>query len=158
VPILFRSFRRLVPSRTIHHSFGGTAAMSRSLALATIAYLIPTFALGFAWHLRLFERTYRELEIYRPSVIIPFGFLAILVQGVIFAWVYLRLVADPESLRSGLAFAAGAGLLSWTFTTLAVGAKHRMTSVPRFVRIETAFTLAQFALVGILLPLAVRLG
>jgi hypothetical protein len=60
--------------------------MSRSLALATLAYLVPTFILGFAWHLRLFDRTYRELEIYRPTVIIPFGFAAILAQGVIFGW------------------------------------------------------------------------
>jgi hypothetical protein len=53
-------------------------------------------------------------------------------------------------------FAAGAGLLSWTFTTLAVAAKHPMTSVRRFVMIETAFTAIQFVVVGPLFALAAR--
>jgi hypothetical protein len=74
-----------------------------------------------------------------------------LVQGAIFALAYPRLVARPDSLASGMRFAALAAALSWTFTTLAVAAKHPMTSVPAFVAIETAFTVVQFLLVGPLL-------
>jgi hypothetical protein len=39
-------------------------------------------------------------------------------------------------------------LLSWSFTTLAVAAKNVMTSVPEFLLIETAFTIAQWAVVA----------
>jgi len=31
--------------------------------LAVLAYLIPTFALGFVWHLILFENYYKALQI-----------------------------------------------------------------------------------------------
>ncbi|HKP15900.1 MAG TPA: hypothetical protein VJT85_07545 [Gemmatimonadaceae bacterium] len=127
------------------------------ILLFVLAYLVPTFALGFVWHLKWFHAAYRELDIYRPDVIIPFGFLSMLLQGIIFAVAYPRFVDHPRALVSGLLFSAGAAVLSWSFTTLAVAAKHRMTSVPRFVALETAFTFLQFLLVGPLLVLSARI-
>jgi len=127
--------------------------MSHHFVLNLLAYLVPTFVLGFVWHLQIFDATYRELDIYRADVIIPFGFASMLIQGMVFAMVYPHVVVNPQSMRDGAQFAAGAALLSWSFTTLAVAAKHRMTSVRRFVVIETAFTIVQFAIVGPLLAL-----
>lgn len=123
-------------------------------ALMMLAYLVPTFALGYAWHLKWLHDAYRDLKIYRTDIIIPFGFLSMLLQGAAFAIVYPRVVPAPGQVASGLVFAAGAGLLSWTFTTLAVAAKHPMTSVRRFVVLETAFTAVQFLVVGPLIALA----
>lgn len=130
--------------------------MSRRFVLYLLAYLVPSFALGFAWHLKLFATYYHDLGIYRPDVIVPFGLASMLIQGSIFAHAYPRLIANPESLAGGLRFAAIAALLSWSFTTLAVGAKHPMTSVPRYVAIETAFTVVQFLVVGTLWAMASR--
>ena len=130
--------------------------MSRRFALNFVAYLVPTFALGFVWHLVVFGQYYRELGIYRPDVIVPLGFLSMVVQGVVFAALYPRVVAMPESVGSGLRFAVVAALLSWSFTTLAVAAKHPMASVPRYLLIETAFTAVQFLLVGLLLAVSSR--
>jgi len=124
--------------------------------LGAIEYLMPTFAIAFIWHLQLFATYYDELEIYRPDKIIPFGFASILTQGVIFSLGYARLFDRSRVLASGLRFAAMAGLLSWAFTTLAVAAKHHMTSVSGFVLIETAFTTLQFLVVGPLMALAWR--
>lgn len=129
--------------------------MSR-FVLYLLAYLVPTFALGFGWHLKLFHERYRALNIYRPDVIVPFGFFSMLLQGCVCAYVYPRLTTTPGALSSAMAFAAGAALLSWSFTTLAVAAKHPMTSVSRYVGIETAFTVTQFLLVGPLLALSSR--
>jgi hypothetical protein len=126
------------------------------VALGALAYLIPTFAIAFVWHLQLFATYYDELEIYRPDKIIPFGFASILTQGVMFSLGYGRLFDRSQVLASGFWFAAMAGLLSWTFTTLAVAAKHHMTSVSGFILIETAFTMLQFLLVGPLMALAWR--
>ncbi|MDF2771873.1 MAG: hypothetical protein K0S86_1367 [Geminicoccaceae bacterium] len=117
---------------------------------------MPTFILGFVWHLVLFASYYRDLGIYRPDVIVPFGFVSMTVQGAVFAAIYPRLVSAPGTVASGLRFGAVAALLSWSFTTLAVAAKHPMTSVPRYLIIETAFTVVQFLLVGILLAVSSR--
>jgi hypothetical protein len=45
--------------------------------LAILAYLVPTFALGFVWHLILFKDYYAALQIYRADITIPFGLLSI---------------------------------------------------------------------------------
>jgi hypothetical protein len=117
---------------------------------AVFAYLVPTFALGFVWHLVLFQTYYEDLAIYRRDIIVPFGFLSILIQAVIFAWVYERVFAHLGSSRLTRVFGYGAlgAILSWSFTTLAVAAKNVMTSVPEYLLIETAFTIVQWAIVA----------
>jgi hypothetical protein len=124
--------------------------------LAILAYVVPTFALGFVWHLVLFERYYAALAIYRSDIIIPFGLLSMLIQSVIFAWVYERTFAQRNAplLSRGLTYGVLGAVLSWSFTTLAVAAKNVMTSVPDYLIIETAFTAVQWIMVAPLTALA----
>jgi hypothetical protein len=126
--------------------------------LAVLAYLVPTFALGFVWHLVLFQSYYEELAIYRRDVIIPFGFLSMLIQASIFAWLYDKAFAGGRShlLSRSFRYGAAGAVLSWSFTTLAVAAKNLMASVPDYLLIETAFTITQWALVAPLTVLALR--
>ena len=123
--------------------------MSR-FVLGILAYLAPTFALGIVWHLVLFAHYYDALAIYRSDIIIPFGFLSMLIQSFLFAWIYKQVFAPRNGslLSRGLVYAAFGAVLSWSFTTLAVAAKNRMTSVPDYLAIETCFTIAQWIMVG----------
>jgi hypothetical protein len=124
--------------------------------LAVLAYLVPTFALGFVWHLVLFESYYDALAIYRHDIIIPFGFLSMLIQAAIFAWIYEKAFAQRHGsvISRTLAYGAVGAVLSWSFTTLAVAAKNMMASVPSYLLIETAFTLVQWMMVAPLTALA----
>ena len=124
--------------------------------LGILAYLVPTFALGFVWHLILFEHYYKALAIYRDDVIIPLGLLSMLIQAVFFAWIYDRVFARQDSSmpKRMLAYGAAGALLSWSFTTLAVAAKNVMASVPDYLMIETAFTVVQWVMVAPLTALA----
>jgi hypothetical protein len=118
--------------------------------LRVIAYVVPTFALGFVWHLVLFESYYESLAIYRRDIIIPFGFLSMLIQAVIFAWLYGKVFAQRGTPSSqALAYGVSGAILSWSFTTLAVAAKNVMSSVPSYVLIETGFTVVQWTLVAV---------
>jgi hypothetical protein len=130
--------------------------MMMRFSLAVLAYLVPTFALGFVWHLTLFEHYYQALAIYRNDIIIPFGFLSMLIQGTAFAWIYEKAFARLAGtvLSRGLVYAAVGAALSWSFTTIAVAAKNVMTSVPDYLVIETAFTVVQWIMVGPLTALA----
>jgi hypothetical protein len=130
--------------------------MMRRIGLGALAYLLPTFILGFVWHLVAFKRYYDALAMYRHDVIIPFGFLSMTLQALLFAWVFDSAFArDNVSVgRRGIYFAAFGAVLSWSFTTLAVAAKNVMTSVPAYLLIESAFTLVQWAIVGPLMALA----
>ena len=121
----------------------------KRFVLAVLAYLVPTFALGFIWHLVLFERYYNALAIYRHDIIIPFGFLSMLIQGGIFAWIYDQTFARQRGFLSrAVGYALLGAVLSWSFTTLAVAAKNVMTSVPDYLLIETGFTVVQWLMVG----------
>jgi hypothetical protein len=124
--------------------------MKMHFGLGALAYLVPTFALGFIWHLMLFKDYYERLAMYREDIIIPFGFLSMLIQSYLFAWVYKHAFAQRNGnpLSRGLRYAVFGAVLSWSFTTLAVSAKNVMTSVPDYLIIETAFTVVQWIIVG----------
>lgn len=132
--------------------------MRKSFWLAVLAYLLPTFPLGYFWHLVTFAEHYHRLAMYRDEVIIPFGLASMVIQALVFAWAFPRLFgADPSRwLRNAAAFGCVFGTLAWSFAVLPVAAKYRMTSVQDFLALETAFTLLQFLIVSPLIALAYR--
>lgn len=134
--------------------------MRKSFWLAALAYLVPTFPLGYFWHLVTFADRYHRLEMYRAEVIIPLGLASMLIQALFFAWAYPRLFPParvPWS-RGALAFGSIFGVLAWSFAVLPVAAKYRMSSVPDFLVLETCFTVLQFAIVAPLIALVYRVG
>lgn len=123
--------------------------MTTSFWLAFAAYLIPTFPLGYFWHLKTFAGEYEKLEIYRPDVIIPMGLGSMVIQAIFFAWAYPKLFS---AVQAALVF----GVLAWSFLVLPSAAKYRMKSVGRFVALESAFTALQFGVTAPLIALAWR--
>ena len=132
--------------------------MKKSFLLAMLAYLLPTFPLGYAWHLVTFKDAYDRLDMYRAEVIIPFGLASMLLQAAIFAWTYPKLFSTRRDdwFASATRFAGIFATLAWSFTTLPVAAKYQMTSVTEFMKLESAFTILQFAIVSPLIALAYR--
>ncbi|MDT9002095.1 hypothetical protein RQP53_22645 [Paucibacter sp. APW11] len=134
--------------------------MRKSYWLAVLAYLLPTFPLGYFWHLVIFADRYHQLEMYREDVIIPLGLASMVIQALFFAWAFPRLFPSTRMTwqRGALAFGCIFGVMAWSFAVLPVAAKYRMSSVPDFIALETCFTAIQFAVVAPLLALACRLG
>jgi uncharacterized membrane protein len=132
--------------------------MKKSFWLAMLAYLLPSFPLGYAWHLVTFKDAYDRLDLFRAEVIIPFGLTAMLLQAAIFAWAYPRLFSTRRDdwIPSAARFAGIFAVLSWSYMTLPVAAKYQMSSVTDFLKLESAFTAIQFAIVSPLIALAYR--
>ena len=132
--------------------------MNRAFILGFLAYLLPTFPLGYFWHLVTFAEQYHRLDMYRSEVIIPMGLASMIIQGIFFSWVYPRLFSTVRAdwVASTFRFAAIFSVLAWSFTTLPVAAKYRMTSTTEFMWLETCFTLLQFIVIAPLLALAHR--
>jgi hypothetical protein len=132
--------------------------MKKSFPIAMLSYLLPTFPLGYAWHLVVFKDAYERLDLLRAEVIIPFGLASMLLQSVFFAWAYPRLFSTRRAdwLGSAARFAGVFATLAWSFAVLPVAAKYRMSSVTDFLKLESAFTLLHFAIVSPLIALAFR--
>jgi hypothetical protein len=125
--------------------------------LASLAYILPTFPLGYFWHLSVFKQRYRNLEVYRERVIPPMGLASMIVQGGLFGWIYVTAIAPLGGgwlLHAAVYVLVGGGL-SWSFAALASAAKNRMTSVQEFFAIESAFTLLQWVVVALITALVV---
>jgi hypothetical protein len=60
------------------------------LLTGSLAYLLPTFPLGYLWHLTWFRAEYQALELYRSVVIIPFGLTSMIIQALIFSFIWLE--------------------------------------------------------------------
>lgn len=132
--------------------------MTRQFWLAAAAYIVPTFPLGYFWHLSIFKQQYDALGLYRADVVIPLGLTAMIVQGLVFAYLYPRLFSTVRDdwLSSATKFASMFGVLAWSFLVLPVAAKYNMASVPKFMALETAFTVLQYVVTGPLIALAWR--
>jgi hypothetical protein len=132
--------------------------MTMAFWWAVLAYLIPTFPLGYFWHLKMFRTRYEALAIYRQAVIIPLGLASMVVQALLYAWLFPRLfdTAHHAWLASATGFGAVFGLLAWSLAVLPVAAKYRMSSVRQFIQLETAFTIVHYAIVSPLIALAWR--
>jgi hypothetical protein len=132
--------------------------MSKRYWLAVLACVLPTFPLGYFWHLSIFADRYRALAMYRDEVIIPFGLASMTIQALLFAWAYPRLfrTAAAQWWRGAMGFGVVFGALAFSFAVLPVAAKYRMSSVEEFLMLETSFTVLQFMIVSPLIALAYR--
>lgn len=132
--------------------------MNKSFWLGVLAYLLPSFPFGYFWHLVWLYDEYKELDIYRLDVIIPFGLCSMFIQALFFSWAYPKLfnlernVWKKSALMSFIVF----GLLSWSYSTLPVAAKYQMTSVSGFMWLETMYVFLQFLIVAPLFGVVFR--
>jgi hydrogenase-4 membrane subunit HyfE len=124
--------------------------------LACLAYILPTFPLGYWWHLKIFQGHYQRLGVYREEMIIPLGLLSMVIQAVIFSYLYARLFAGLPVIEGALRFAALAAPLSLSFMVLAAAAKHHMTSPWGYILIESGFVLVHFLVVSPLIAFVYR--
>lgn len=107
-----------------------------------LSYLFVSFALGAIWHVVLFKEYYKKLAIYsnieKPRF--SFGFSAMLLQGIVFAYVY-------PLIASTWLFGLGLFMLLTSFMVFAEAGKQNATSLSGFVGIQTAFSAVQTILV-----------
>lgn len=121
-----------------------------------LAYILPTFPLGYFWHLKLFQAHYKNLGVYREDMIIPLGLLSMLIQAAVYSWLYSKLFAGLPVLEGALKFAAIAFPLSLSFMVFATAAKHHMKSPSGYIIIESCFVLLHFLVVSPLIAYVYR--
>jgi hypothetical protein len=116
-----------------------------------LAYLIITFALGFLWHLVVFKDLYRKLGIYTriDDPIVPLGFLSMLIQGAVLAYIYPFLSEGATTASAGLRFGLLMGLFIASSAVIAEAAKQLVTSPSTWFVVESLYYAIQFSLTGL---------
>ena len=129
--------------------------MNSKFPLAWAAYVVVTFVLGFVWHLALFKKTYQKLGIFSriDDPIIPLGLIAMLIQGAILAYIYPLSPMGGSLLGEGMKFGLVFGAFIASSAVFAEAAKQKVTSLPTWLALESAYYVIQFGLAGIAIAL-----
>jgi hypothetical protein len=124
----------------------------KKILLATLGYAIVTFALAVPWHFVLFHDVYAELGAYKlEQPIFALGMTAMLVQGVVIAYLFQFYHRGVRPFREGIGFAMIMGVYMYTLSTVAFAAKTPVTSLPTWFTVQFGFHFLQFLLAGVVL-------
>ena len=134
--------------------------MNKTFWISVAGYFFATMAVAYPWHMLLFHEQYMAMGAFtRGEPIMPFGMLAVVVQGMVFAYFFPLFLAQKcgavttlgGSIKRGIQFSLFLGLTVYTVMVFATAAKFKIEPVADFVLFGTAFQLLQFLLVGVVL-------
>ncbi len=127
---------------------------TRKFILSTISFFVLTMAMAYPWHLIWFHEVYVAVgAVTRPEPIVPFGMLAIAIQGAVIAYLYPYYFRSGNPLLQGVRFSLIIGLMVYTVMVFATAAKMQIEPVSTFVIYGSAFSLLQFTVTGAALGL-----
>jgi hypothetical protein len=130
---------------------------SKRFWISVLAYFVITMAVAYPWHMLMFHDKYVAMGAFtRGDPIMPFGMLAVFLQGIVFAYfypLYYRHRGGGSPAVRGIQFGLFLGLTVWTVMVPATAAKFAIAPVLDFVVLGTVFQLIQFTLIGIALGL-----
>lgn len=100
--------------------------MNKKFFLSVAAYFVITMAVAYPWHMLLFHEKYVAMGAFtRGEPIMAFGILAIILQGIVFAYFYplfYRHVGGGAPVFRGIQFGLFLGLTIWTVMVFATAA------------------------------------
>ena len=127
---------------------------TKKIILATISYVVLSMAIAYPWHMVLFHQTYFEMGAStRAEPIVPFGLLAMVIQGVVIAYLYPFWYGGQKPVISGIKFSLIIGLMVYTVMVFATAAKFDINPISTFVLYGTSFQIMQFVITGTALGL-----
>jgi len=134
--------------------------MNKRFWLSIVAYFVATMAVAYPWHMLLFHEQYVAMGAFTRGVpIMPFGILAIILQGIVFAYLFplfLKHRAGGNVIVHGIQFSLLMGLTVYSVMVFATAAKFQIEPVLDFVLYGTVFQFLQFLLVGLALGMVHR--
>lgn len=124
--------------------------------LAVVAYLVATFVTQALSHFVVNKAHYAAVAYLRPDPIFPLGIAAMLIQGSILSYLYLRLGDQQRSFRHAISFGWVTGGFLVSYIALGEAAKYAVPAIGSWITVEATAGLAQFTLYGLLLGFVYR--
>ena len=127
-----------------------------STVLTVVAYIIVTFGVQGFSHFVLNADHYAGISIMRTEPIIPLGLGSMVIQGLIFAWLFPTFNHGAHSIRNAVVFSCAIGGFLASYIVLAEAGKYSIPSIGSWIAVEGSAALVQFLLFGVFLGLIHR--
>jgi hypothetical protein len=128
------------------------------VTLTVVAYVLTTFAVQGTSHFAINADHFAAIPIMRAEPMIPLGIAAMLIQGLIFAWVYPVYANGASTLRKSITFSWLIGGFLASYIVLGEAGKYAIPSVTSWIAVEAAAAFSQFTIFGVCLGLIHRPG
>lgn len=124
----------------------------KKMVLATLGFALVSMIIAVPWHFIFFKDLYHNLGIYnRVDPIVPLGFLTMVIQGGVIAYLYSRFYRGNSSYQQAMQFSFLMGLFLYSVSTLANAAKIEVSPLSTWLMLQGAFHLLQFFFGGLTL-------
>ncbi len=122
----------------------------KKMILFVIAYFVITMAWAYPWHVIWFHDLYQSWgAMTRVHPVMELGVLAILIQGLVIAYLYPKLSkSSGHPVLQGIKFNLIIGLMTYTAMGFATAAKIQIDPIGDFLLYHTVFQFMQFTFTG----------
>ena len=127
-----------------------------TVALTVLAYVASTLGVQGTSHFALNKDYYAAIPIMRQEPIVAMGITSMIIQGLIFAWLFPVFLRPASPVKSGVAFSLTIGAFLASYIVLGEVGKYAVPSVSSWIGVELSAALVQYAVFGVLLGLLHR--
>ena len=120
--------------------------------LAVISYIVLSMAIAYPWHWIWFHDAYQAMgAVTRPEPNVPLGMMAMLMQGLVIAYLYPLYYRGGNPIVEGVKFSMIIGLVVYSIMGPATAAKMNINPIATFLAYHTVFQVIQFLVTGVAL-------
>ncbi len=127
-----------------------------TIVLTVLAYMIVTFGVQGASHFAINAEHYAAISIMRSEPIIPMGLASMIIQGLLFAYLFPNFNRGPNPISNGLFFSWALGGFLASYIVLGEAGKYAIPSIGSWIAVELSTAAVQYTLFGLLLGLLHR--
>jgi len=127
-----------------------------TIVLTVLAYMVVTFGVQGASHFAINAEHYAAISIMRAEPIIPMGLASMIIQGLLFAYLFPIFNRDANSIRNGLFFSWALGGFLASYIVLGEAGKYAVPSLSSWITVELGVAAVQYTIFGLLLGLLHR--
>lgn len=126
------------------------------IALTVVAYVVTTFAVQGTSHFAINADHFAAIPIMRADPMISLGIAAMVIQGLIFAWLYPVYANGESTFRKAIGFSWLIGGFLASYIVLGEVGKYAIPSVSGWIGVELSAAFVQYTLFGLSLGLIHR--
>lgn len=122
-----------------------------TVSLTVLAYIVVSFGVQGTSHFAINAGHYAAIPIMRTEPVIAMGLASMVIQGLLFAWLFPIFNRRGSTLRNGVVFSWALGAFLASYIVLGEAGKYAIPSIPAWIAVEASVAFAQYTLFGAVL-------